>query len=315
MEGRLKRFLSPRIGRIEKITPLPGGIWNDSFLIAGEKRFVAKVFSARLPLALYRNSGWIEWRTLRLLEPLGIAPKPVLFAPRSEFPAGQLLVYEYAEGRTGRLKGRFLELAARAIAGFHSIHPARRTRFVSLGDDSIPAIHAAIKARMKRLENKMPGNEDLARFKKSFALLPATASPAYSPCLLHTDLVPSNFIQGKKLVLIDWQSPRFGDAAFDVWAFCSDAFTLWDLKQGMSKGEKRAFLRAYLGRCRDATLPARLRAKAPLFALNVGLYYLERFTDFKNGRLPRKITRGKEKLFQRYEKVKNACLRELEKTI
>jgi len=167
-----------------------------------------------------------------------------------------------------------------------------------------------------RLERKIPGEESLQRLKEIIASLPALSSPAYSPSLLHTDLVPSNFIQGKNsLLIIDWQSPRFGDAAFDVWAFCSDAFTLWDLKKGMSKEEKEAFLRAYLSCRSDHGLPARLKAKAPLFCLNLGLYYLERFADYRDGRLPESIVRGKEELFQRYGRVMDACLRESEEAI
>ncbi|MEM4389077.1 MAG: aminoglycoside phosphotransferase family protein [Candidatus Micrarchaeia archaeon] len=310
MKGALRQFLSHRLGSIDSIAVLPGGIWNDSYLVeACGKRYVAKLYLPRIPAAFYGNSGWVEWRTLGFLEPLGIAPKPVLF---SAALGRHLLVYEFVEGKTGRLRGRFLRLAARLLGRLHAIKPSESTRFVARRNDSIQALRAQIRARINRLDKKMPEHGDLLRFKHLLQCLPQTSSPPYSPSLLHTDPVPSNFIQGKKLILIDWQSPRFGDAAFDVWAFCSDAFQLWDLRRGMSRAEKRAFLRTYLSHHHDGTLPARLQAKAPLFALNLGLYYLERFTDFVEGRLAEEMTRGKEKLFGRYERVKDACLRELE---
>lgn len=134
---------------------------------------------------------------------------------------------------------------------------------------------------------------------------------SYPKSLVHTDPVPSNFILGEKISLIDWQRPIISYPAFDVWAFLSKPYNLWDLSETLTNEQKELFLKKYLELRYDPTLVERIKQKEPLYLLQLGLYCLIRYSDYKSGKIAEDVLKGRGANFERYGRTKEVILNRL----
>jgi thiamine kinase-like enzyme len=129
--------------------------------------------------------------------------------------------------------------------------------------------------------------------------------------LIHADPTPSNFVVGPKVVLIDWQTPMIGDPAYDIWAFTSDAFTLWDSNTPPSSAQKALFRDSYLALREDQTFGERMFLKEPLYLLQYGLHCAIRYRDYESGKIPPHLVAGREANYEKYRQTRDIILQRL----
>jgi aminoglycoside phosphotransferase (APT) family kinase protein len=307
--------------RVEQvfITPLPQGVWNFNYRVEINGRpFVFKLYSSDRGSAdsVTTNSGSVEYCALRLVEPLQIAPRPVCFEGTASQP---LLVYEFVEGEWFPYTDQATLQMAEVYSKLHSIQ-AEVCQGFREHDETPPAMLENI----RRVFERYQAREDIPeRFKARFMdYIQAVASRSYYAnilpgprVLLHADAVASNIIAGKRVYLIDWQTPMIGDPVYDIWAFFSKAFSLWNTQLSPSPAQKQLFLQTYLAARPDPDLVERLVRKTPFYLLQYGLHCSRRYFDFRSGLLPVELTRGRETNFEQYGRISQVILDEIEETL
>jgi len=323
-EVMIKKYiksLNPFILGLKKIDTihikkLPQGLWNFDYVVKiNNKKFVFKIYSKNIPGLPFENSGRNEFLTLKFISKLGMAPKPVHFDDSLKSIKHSVLIYEYAEGETLTFSDKNVIEVAKILATIHSLDIGK-VDFLKEKDEDFKKIIQRIEVSFEKYKSR--DDADPAEI-KSFAELINKAkkqlgkneSVSCPKSLIHTDLVPSNFVVGERVVLIDWQTPAIGDPAFDVWAFTSEPYNRWDLPCSLTKKQKELFLSIYSNLRKDKTLVERIRLKGPLYSLELGLYCVIRYADYKSKKLPEEILKGREENFEKYRRVKNIMVKNL----
>lgn len=129
--------------------------------------------------------------------------------------------------------------------------------------------------------------------------------------LVHGDPVAGNFIINKsKIYLIDWQSVKISDPAFEIWALTNNLFIRWDTNKNIGTIKKIYFLREYLKLRRDLSLIERIKIKESYWLLLIALYSVVRYIDFKRGKLSF-ISKSRKENFERYRKAYALAIKQL----
>lgn len=311
--------LSPALLDVEAVSNvtvsnLPQGVWNLNYLAQiNDKKFVLKVYQnwPRTRSMFTANSGRREFETLKLLEGLNIAPKPILFDNRGTLAGRDLMIYEYATGNTLTYSDRVMVEAAGVYAKLHSLNPDRAA-FLQRRDESLLALMTGIKLKyvhyVRRGDIPPTLQAQFARYiERSEKHIAGQKSGAYPQSIIHADPVagnvivaPSTALEDSKLILIDWQTVMIGDPAFDIWAFTSAPFALWDLDATPSEDQRDLFRQTYLSLQNDPTLEERIALKEPLYLLEYGLHLSTRYYDYKSGNMPPLALIGREANFEKY---------------
>lgn len=231
---------------------MKGGYQNEVLdVTTGTLRLVLKRFMPATTGTLFPNLPADEARALKILGPLGVAPRLLGY-----WPDQALMAYAYVEGRqweTGVADVARLLLAKEAAdpTGF---------RRVPLEPEGILAEGDALFARCQA----SPG---AARPVPVGIVAPERLS------LIHTDLGASNLIgQGLGLRIIDWQCPAAGDLAEDVYSFLSPAIQVLNFHALLTPTEVEDFWQA-LDR---PDLCARYDILRPFYAWRFAAYCLWR---------------------------------------
>jgi thiamine kinase-like enzyme len=218
-----------------KISPLKGGISNESWLVEdGNGRHVVR-FGKDYPFHhVFRDR---EVMVARAAFEAGFAPELQYAEPGvmvSEFLGAKTFGADDVRAnaaRIGRLVRRFHDQMPRHVSGpgfmfwaFHVIRDYART--LAAGDS--------------RMAGELPRYLDLAdRLEKAQAPLPIIFS--------HNDLLPANFLDdGDRLWLIDFEYAGFSTAMFDLAGAASNA--------GMTAEESDELLGAYFGSAPSADI-------------------------------------------------------------
>ncbi|UCG10253.1 MAG: aminoglycoside phosphotransferase family protein [Dehalococcoidia bacterium] len=330
-EAELRKFvksLDPHILGVDKIESitisiLPKGVWNFNYLVGiNKKRFVFKLCppGSSSVEGMIGNSGWIEFSALRLVEGLGIAPKPVLFADASQFSRYPVLIYQYVEGKElAAFSSNAVAEIARIYSKIHSLD-IEEIDFLKKRSETPTKLLADIEKSFAHYENRADIDptyldrfgEFIDKAKKRTAEIKIKACPK---SLIHADPVPSNFIVGQKIFLIDWQTPMIGDPVFDIWAFMSKAFSLWDLDAPPTEEQKRLFIKTYQSLREDPALEARLNLKEPLYLLQYGLHCSTRYYDYKSRKLSADLIEGRQASFEKYLRTTDVIIARLEEIL
>jgi thiamine kinase-like enzyme len=179
------------------IEPAAAGRTNRNFVVRDQgRRYFARVGG---DIPLHGISRAAERRCARLAAEAGIAPELV-------FAAGGVMVTAYVEGETLSVAGarHRLEQVAAVLRELHAI-PAQQDlpdfcpvavsqRYLAqLADAELPVARRRIEACLARLSSARPH------------------------CLIHSDLIPENFIlSGERLLLVDWEYAGNGAAVTDL---------------------------------------------------------------------------------------------------
>lgn len=330
-EAELRKFvksLDPHILGVDKIESikisiLPKGVWNFNYLVGiNKKKFVFKLCppGSSSVEGMIGNSGWIEFSALRLVEGLGIAPKPVLFADAGQFSRYPVLIYQYVEGKElAAFSNNAVAEIARIYSKIHSLD-IEGIDFLRRRSETPAKLLADIEKSFAHYENRADIDptylerfgEFIDKAKKRMAEIKIKACPK---SLIHADPVPSNFIVGQKIFLIDWQTPMIGDPVFDIWAFMSKAFSLWDLDAPPTEEQKRLFIKTYQSLREDQALEARLNLKEPLYLLQYGLHCSTRYYDYKSRKLSADLIEGRQANFEKYLRTTDVIIARLEEIL
>lgn len=217
------------------ITPLSGGLSNESFVVTDDAGRHVVRFGKDYPFHhVFRER---EVMTARAAEAAG-------FAPAVEHAGPGVMVSAFIDGRTFeaadvRAHG---EAIAAMMARFHRDMPARVSGpgFMfwpfHVVRDYVHTLSAAGGADAAGLARAMRQADALERQQVALPIV-----------FGHNDLLPANFIRDdNRLWLIDFEYAGFSTAMFDLAGIASNA--------GMTAGESDALLGAYFGHAPDTAL-------------------------------------------------------------
>src|SRR3989344_7255506 len=93
--GNNKRIFGDGEILIEK---LPWGAWNFNYKVeVNRRKYVFKIYSKLKNYGYFSNDGEMEFKSLKFVENLNIAPKAIIFDDSKEIFENDVLVYEYIE--------------------------------------------------------------------------------------------------------------------------------------------------------------------------------------------------------------------------
>lgn len=299
-----------------EISLLPQGLWNYNYLadINGQK-FVFKIYSPNIPGLLFGNKGKDESVVLNIIKDLQFAPEPIHFE-FSDFLQKEVLIYRFVEGnQLLAFSDRAIKTIAESIAKLHTFDTSNITDLPEK-NETMASLMSDILSTFEKCTRLDINKDELILFKnfveRAKRYVEYEEEIEHPSVLVHGDLAPCNIIvEGDNLRIIDWQRPTITDPAFDVWAFMEDAFVRWDLPETLSKDKKSLFIETYSSLVDDPTILERLKKKSPLYYLNVGLYCLMRYAQYKSGKISSERTKGKEHLWKKYDTVKDVCVEKL----
>jgi len=203
----------PMLGSIAqwRISPLAGGHANRSWLLAAEDRKLV----LRVPVEDTRALGverTAEWVAIEAAARAGLAPRIVHFDGVSG-----VLVSEYVEGRLwSRADAHDAAAVSRLAQRLRTLHglgpPAgvRRLEYTEL----IRGYRRSLAGRPRRSGE---GHEALAA--EADRRLAGIGAGSRVRALCHNDLHHRNIIEGRALMLIDWEYAAAGDPMFDLASF------------------------------------------------------------------------------------------------
>ena len=182
------------------VDELPGGPASDSYLVKrGTQRFVLRLDSTvAAALGLDRR---VEAEILEYISRNGLGPRPEFAAPDRG-----ILITRYIEGRAWSAAdlhdaGKIHNLAM-LLRRLHTLQPVGQP--FNLRD------RVASYARIIDTAEGRELADDTQRQLRELETRPSTC------CLCHNDLISANIVEGRTLVLIDWEYAAIGNPMFDL---------------------------------------------------------------------------------------------------
>ncbi len=248
-----------------------------------------------------------------------IAPRPILLDDTGQFSGRPVLIYEYAAGTMLNFSDEVMVKVAEIYSKLHALDVSEEKSF-RIRDETPAGLMRDIEKRFAIYESRDDVSPQEAQYFRRYVELSRVhiAANILQTCpmaLIHADPVPSNFVVGPKLVLIDWQTPMIGDSAYDIWAFTADAFTLWDSDTSPTPAQKALFRETYLALRGDRTLEERIILKEPLYLLQYGLHCAIRYHDYKSNKIPAPLIAGREANYEKYGQTTEIILERLHKIL
>jgi aminoglycoside phosphotransferase (APT) family kinase protein len=268
-----------RPGEPFTVEPLAQGEYNMNYLVRQGRE--ALVLRVNVGTQIGRDDQVLyEYRTLELLEPTGVTPRPFhVDDSRSRLPYGVLLM-EYLPGEPLDYR-RDLEGAARLLARIHSQPVAEEENH--LIDEKRPlsmTYEECSHLLPVYLESEMadPSLRDYLRDVLAWAEGARRREEYFLAdpwrCVINTEVNSGNFIINRDrgtFHLVDWEKPLWGDPSQDISHFRVPTTTLWKTDYRMSDGDRWTFLEAYRAAITDAhlrdTIEERVRLRDPFNCL------------------------------------------------
>ncbi|MCW4020202.1 MAG: aminoglycoside phosphotransferase family protein [Candidatus Bathyarchaeota archaeon] len=272
MESKVKGYLEnldPKIlglGKMESVEVERLGLGESNLnylaIIDGEK------FTVRINMyPAFPEKSRKEYDSLKLVEPLDIAPKAFHFEPSKEFLGETFIILEYLEGKSlnecGKINDATVKELGRIVARLHSTNIEAIKKHLRKSRSSKKGMLNSIRGRIDHIKTKRnPYFKEKGAFEKvlasSFRKLQGMKFSGI-PCevLGHGDMDPQNVISsGEKLRMIDWEDLGRVDPAWEI-ASIFDAFDFSD-------SQKELFLNAYSQIRKDPELRKRIQSFWPL---------------------------------------------------
>ena len=233
--------------------PLAGGRTNPVFKIEAASPLVCKLSCLSGETPLFGNRALDEAAILKHLEGSELAPSLVDVLA---VPQGEVLVYSFVEGEI------LTQTTPAAIRVLRHVHQAE----LPLDLPHLEGSSEAIIQKTKTILESLPPQKAMAI---SLCEPKIDMPDTLTPCLIHGDPVPANFIQSKgKLTLIDWQCPAIGDPCEDLAIALSPAMNAVYGGGALTAQQVKECLNAY----GDRTVSDRYRKLAPLFHWRMAAY-------------------------------------------
>lgn len=256
------------------------------------------------PQSGLENQIEYEYKTLQFLSPLGITPRPYyLDNSKKYFPYG-LLIEEFLQGKALQFAIDSLKRTAHTLAKLHTIQVSEGG-FMRWDNPLREQFNATANSLNKYEQRKTVDKEIVSLGKKVIAKAEMELSKHekdFSPkSLIHSDLVPSNFIDtGSKVYLFDWEKARLDDPSYDIAVLFSRLANLWDSPRVLTQEEKEAFLKTYIDETGDHSIEERMLKRLALFTLIGTLWAAGRICDVEEGVISKEL--GAQN-YERYKKI------------
>jgi aminoglycoside phosphotransferase (APT) family kinase protein len=258
---------------VTDVTDLKSGEYNINYLIiTNSKKYVLRLNIE--PQSGLSNQIEYEFKTLKYLEPYGITPKAYYYSMDKSILGHPFLVMEFIEGTPVKLSDAHIIKTAKSLWILHSIKIARKENFMirkSIVDD-LDAINILLQ---KYLE--AGNNSRILRYVKTRIKRGKNFKSTYS--LVHTDVVPSNFIVNDKCFIIDWEKARVDDPSYDIAIFFS-RFMYWDWEASLNEQQIQLFIDNYPGFKYDCTLMDKIQYRSQLINCLGLLWAATRLLDY-----------------------------------
>jgi thiamine kinase len=190
-----------------------------------------------------------EKQVCKAVADAGLAPEPLYFDP-----AAGVYLRRYLPGRAWDAS----DLAS----------PDQRERLARLLRvlHGLPPIGAAFDplAAARRYAAQLDSGQAGSILRESEKLMQQITTDSTDPALCHNDLVCHNVLDGKRLMLIDWEYAGTGDPFFDLAVVVRH--------HGLDKKSEHHFLAAYLGRPASARETELLRLQCDFYACLLELW-------------------------------------------
>ena len=240
----------------------------------GKRHLIAKEF---LKPAEYQDAPVREYRALKLLSPMDIAPQPVLFLPHAE-PVGPIVVYEFMEGEMwDRYRPTAVELGQLAEVWLEMNAVPKADLWMSRGyerpfDEVETRFRNAFRAYGAWASEKFPPGRRVAELclvllNSRHAVTRELAEHDPPLCFCRSDPRLANVIRRPdgRLGLVDWEDSGLRDPARDL----ADIVLHANQEDLLSPDEWEAFLQPYIGvrGISDPNLVHRTRLYMALFPI------------------------------------------------
>jgi aminoglycoside phosphotransferase (APT) family kinase protein len=263
------------------IHPLGQGEYNMNFLVQqGKTVWVLRVNTgSQIGLTLAEQIAY-EYKTLQLLEPADVGPKPYFLDNSLEFLPYGVLGMSYLPGEKLDYE-RDLTDAARLMARYHQIRvPKEKNHLIHEAQPLTLTYQRCLRMMDVYLNSNLADPDfrsylievrdwaDHARHKEIYY--------QQDPwnCIINTEVNNTNWIvdrQKSTLHLTDWEKPLWGDPSQDLSHFRVPTTTLWKTDYRMSNDDKKAMMDAYKESIDDPhlvnTIEERTRLRDPFNCL------------------------------------------------
>jgi len=263
------------------IHPLGQGEYNMNFLVQqGETAWVLRINTgSQIGLSLAEQIAY-EYKTLQLLEPADVSPKPYFIDNTLQYLPYGVLGMSYLPGEKLAYE-RDLKDAARLMAHYHQIKvPKRKNHLIHEKQPLTLTYQRCLRMMDVYL------NSDLAdpEFRSYLIEVRDWADQARQQevyyqqnpwnCIINTEVNNTNWIVNQEkntLHLTDWEKPLWGDPSQDLSHFRVPTTTLWKTEYRMSEADKQMMMDAYKDSIEDLhladTIEERTRMRDPFNCL------------------------------------------------
>ena len=165
-----------------------------------------------------------EFHLLNCIQSYGFSPEPLYSDPREG-----ILIYRFFEGEVLTptdlgTRGKLVELG-KILGSIHRLHlPDFTTRFLN-----------QIRHYEKELKNDVDGN----LLKRGIDLFESLSANEDDWVLCHNDLIAANLVQGKRLLILDWEYASLNHPYFDLATVLEN--------HALTESQSELFLDAYSG--------------------------------------------------------------------
>jgi len=281
-----------------------GGDYNLNFKIsAGDTNFLLRL-NVESQSGL-ENQIEYEYKTLQFLSSHNIAPHPLYLDNSKKLFEQGLLIEEFIKGKTLVFSVEVMKRTARTLAKLHTI-PIAQASFFMKWSNPLRQQFEAVNESMRKYRQRKTANHEIIQigdaFLKSMREKLASLESFFSPkSIIHTDLVPSNFVDDDEDVfLLDWEKARIDDPSYDIAVFFSRLANLWDSPRVLTDEEKTVFLSEYVSITKDETIQDRTEKRLALSTLHGILWAAGRISDVEEGVISEQL--GSQN-YERYKKI------------
>lgn len=254
------------------VTPLAQGEYNLNYLVrSGRSKYVLRV---NIGTQIDREDQIVyEYNALQLLKGSGVTPLPYFVDDSREVLDRGILLMEYLPGIPLDYN-RDLRGVAATFAAIHQ-HPVKRRqnhliveeRPLTLIFDECSRLFGVYfnselaSPEIRALLTRILDRACVLKDQESYYL----ENPWN--CIVNTEVNSGNFIVNnnlRKVYLVDWEMPRWGDPSTDLCHFCSPLTTLWKTSFRFTPEAYEYFLEEYCRKITDHSLRDSLRERLAL---------------------------------------------------
>jgi aminoglycoside phosphotransferase (APT) family kinase protein len=263
------------------VKALGQGEYNMNFLVQqGETNWVLRVNTgSQIGLSLAEQIAY-EYKTLQLLEPAGIAPKPLFLDDSLAVLPYGVLAMTYLHGEKLDYQ-RDLAEAARVMARYHQVDVPEENNHLIREEQPLTLTYQRCLRMMDVYLNSDladPEFRDYLIEVRNWAGEARHRESYYQRdpwnCIINTEVNNTNWIINRNadtLHLTDWEKPLWGDPSQDLSHFRVPTTTLWKTDYRMSQLDTKAMMDAYKNAINDPhlrdTIEERTRLRDPFNCL------------------------------------------------